>query len=164
MILISNKISMFDDVLLLLLFCCFVILLNVLSWQTTKQPDNKTTKQQNYFSLLIIYFSPEASQSASFGWKPIPSTARVTRDEVSGLLKEIEVMLSGRQYPIDVLARLWLARHVQRQSRIKPMRRICSFTDFFCVVGFICACRALGLPRIISCGRHPAPYRRKCNP
>ena len=40
-------------------------------------------------------------------------------------------MLSGRQYPIDVLARLWLARHVQRQSRIKPMRRICSFTDFF---------------------------------
>ncbi|MDY4751951.1 MAG: hypothetical protein SPD44_04440, partial [Prevotella sp.] len=52
-------------------------------------------------------------------------------DEVSGLLKEIEVMLSGRQYPIDVLARLWLARHVQRQSRIKPMRRICSFTDFF---------------------------------
>ena len=43
-------------------------------------------------------------------------------------------MLSGRQYPIDVLARLWLARHVQRQSRIKPMRRICSFTDFYCVL------------------------------
>ena len=45
-------------------------------------------------------------------------------------------MLSVRQYPIDVLARLWLARHVQRQSRIKPMRRICSFTDIYCVVGF----------------------------
>ena len=65
------------------------------------------------------------------GWKPVPSVARVTRDAVSGLLKEIEVMLSGRQYPIDVLARLWLARHVQRQSRIQPMRRICSCTDFF---------------------------------
>ena len=109
MLLISNKISMFDDVVLL--FCCFVVLLNVLSWQTTKQPDNKTTKQQNYFSLLIIYFSPEASQSASFGWKPIPSTARVTRDEVSGL-QIMKGELSGRQYPIDVLAHLWLICHV----------------------------------------------------
>ena len=54
MILISNKISMFDDVVLW--FCCFVILLNVLSWQTTKQPDNKKTKQQNYFSLFFSLF------------------------------------------------------------------------------------------------------------
>ena len=111
-----------------------------------------------------IYQQTTKQQDNKAGWKPVPSVARVTRDAVSGLLKEIEVMLSGRQYPIDVLARLWLARHVQRQSRIKPMRRICSFTDFFCVVGFICACRALGLPRIISCWRPPAPYRRKCNP
>ena len=34
---------------------------------------------------------------SSFGWKPIPSTARVTRDEVSGL-HEREGRLSGRQY------------------------------------------------------------------
>ena len=43
-------------------------------------------------------------------------------------------MLSVRQYPIDVLARLWLARRGQNLSRIKPMRRICSFTDFYCVL------------------------------
>ena len=34
---------------------------------------------------------------SSFGWKPIPSVARVTRDEVSGL-HEREGRLSGRQY------------------------------------------------------------------
>ena len=35
-----------------------------------------------------------------FGWKPIPSAARVTRDEVSGLeIRRNE--LSGRQYLID---------------------------------------------------------------
>ena len=78
-----------------------------------------------------IYQQTTKQQDNKAGWKPVPSVARVTRDAVSGLLKEIEVMLSVRQYPIDVLARLWLARHVQRQSRIKPMRRICSFTDFF---------------------------------
>ena len=33
------------------------------------------------------------------------------------------------------------------------MRRICSFTDFYCLVGFLCACRALGLSRINSCWR-----------
>ena len=32
-----------------------------------------------------------------FGWKPIPSEARVTRDEVSGL-PIMKVELSGRQY------------------------------------------------------------------
>ena len=49
-------------------------------------------------------------------------------------------------------------------SRIKPMRRICSFTDFYCVVGFLCACGALGLSRITSCRRNLAPHRRKYNP
>ena len=48
----NTKISMFDYVVQW--FCCLVILLNVLTRQTTKQPDNKTTKQQNYFSLLIF--------------------------------------------------------------------------------------------------------------
>ena len=33
----------------------------------------------------------------SFGWKPIPSEARVTRDEVSGY-KKTYIQLSGRQY------------------------------------------------------------------
>ena len=36
--------------------------------------------------------------------------------------------------------------------------------DFYCVVGFLCACGALGLSRITSCRRNPAPYRRKYNP
>ena len=81
-----------------------------------------------------IYQQTTKQQDNKAGWKPVPSVARVTRDEVSGLLKEIEVMLSVRQYPIDVLARLWLARRVQNLSRITPMRRICSFTDFYCVL------------------------------
>ena len=99
------------------------------------------------------------------GWKPVPSVARVTRDAVSGLLKEIEVMLSGRQYPIDVLTRLWLARHVQNQSRITPMRRICSFHGFFLFNYDLSApagrndCHGLSLA-----GGNPAPYRRKNNP
>ena len=62
------------------------------------------------------------------------------------------------------LTRLWLARQVQNLSRITLMRRICSFTDFYCVVGFLCACRAQWLSRIISYWRNPAPYRRKYNP
>ena len=33
------------------------------------------------------------------------------------------------------------------------MRRICSFADFYCLVGFLCACRAQWLSRIISCWR-----------
>ena len=53
-----------------------------------------------------------------------------------------------------MLTRLWLARHVQNQSRITLMRRICSFHGFLlCLAGFLCACRALGLSRIISCWR-----------
>ena len=35
------------------------------------------------------------------GWKPIPSEARVTRDEVSGYMKT-QKKLSGRQYLIDL--------------------------------------------------------------
>ena len=62
------------------------------------------------------------------------------------------------------LTRLWLVRQVQNLSRITLMRRICSFTDFYCVVGFLCACRAQWLSRIISYWRNPAPYRRKYNP
>ena len=49
--------------------------------------NNKTTKSQNYFYLLIFYSSSYVSWPARFGWKPIPSAARVTRDEVSGIRK-----------------------------------------------------------------------------
>ena len=64
-----------------------------------------------------------------------------------------------------MLTRLWLARHVQNQSRITLMRRICSFTDFYCVLLDLSApagrndCHGLSLA-----GGNPAPYRRKCNP
>ena len=81
-----------------------------------------------------------------------------------GVLTTTQKSLSGRQYLVDELTRLWLARHVQNLSRITRMRRICSFTDFYCVVGFLCACRALGFSRINSCWRNPAPYRCKYNP
>ena len=91
-------------------------------------------------------------------------------------------VLSGRQYPIDMLTRLWLTRRVQNLSRITPMRRICSFHGFLCVLLDFVACRAQWLSRIISCWRldrlhcskllqttkslnnYPAPYRRKNNP
>ena len=47
-----------------------------------------------------IYQQTTKQQDNKAGWKPVPSVARVTRDAVSGLLKEIEVMLSGRQYQL----------------------------------------------------------------
>ena len=46
---------------------------------------------------LVVWLSGVVCR---FGWKPIPSAARVTRDEVSGLrIRRKE--LSGRQYLID---------------------------------------------------------------
>ena len=58
----------------------------------------------------------------------------ILRDAYESELPRHIIHLSGRQYPIDVLARLWLARRVPNLSRITPMRRICSFTDFYCVL------------------------------
>ena len=101
----------------------------------------------SYFSLLIFYHK----KPASFGWKPIPSNARVTWDEVSGFIKMTR-MAVWKTVPYK-LFRLRLTRHVQNLSRIKRMRRICSFTDFFIHLWFVCACRALWLSRIISCWR-----------
>ena len=60
-------------------FGIFVVSLNAKS-------ANKTTKQQD-------------KKPTRFVWKTIPSKARVTRDEVSGLPKERE-WLSGIQYQI----------------------------------------------------------------
>ena len=62
--------------------------------------------------------------------------------------------LTERQYLVDELTRLWLARHVQNLSRISPMRRIFSFTDFYCVLLDLYApAGRYGLSRIISCWR-----------
>ena len=71
------------------------------------------------------------------------------------------------QAGLSVLARLRLFRHVQNLSRITRMRRICSLTDFYCVVGFLCASRALWLSRIISCwavGLSARSVQRKHHP
>ena len=66
----------FQTNLVVLLFCCLVFWL---------------------FSCLVFWLSGVVCR---FGWKPIPSAARVTRDEVSGLeIRRNE--LSGRQYLID---------------------------------------------------------------
>ena len=78
-----------------------------------------------YFSLLIFYHK----KPARFGWKPIPSATRVIRDEVSGFIKMRRTAV-WKTVPYK-LFRLRLTRHVQNLSRIKRMRRICSFTDFF---------------------------------
>ena len=67
--------------------------------------------------------------------------------------------------PHDMLTRLCLARHVQNLSRITPMRRICSFTDFYCV--FLDLSAPAGrwdFHGLSLAGGNPAPYRRKCNP
>ena len=47
----------------------------------------------------------------SFGWKPIPSEARVTRDKVSGY-KKTYIQLSGRQYLIYAYIRYCLPDRV----------------------------------------------------
>ena len=83
-----------------------------------------------------------------------------SRDEVSGIKKVRESCLEDST-PIDVRTRLWLARHVQNQSRITLMRRICSFTDIYCVVGFSAPagrndCHVFSL--VVG---NPALYRRK---
>ena len=50
-----------------------------------------------YTDALFCYLWLPWSVAIRFGWKPIPSEARVTRDAVSGLTWYIK-QLSGRQY------------------------------------------------------------------
>ena len=58
-----------------------------------------------------------------------------------------------------------LARHVQNQSRITPMRRICSFTDIYCVLLDLSAPAGRWDFHGLSLAEgYPAPYRRKNNP
>ena len=73
--------------------------------------------------------------------------------------------LTERQYLVDELTRLWLARHVQNLSRISPMRRIFSFTDFYCVLLDLYApAGRYDYHGLSLAGGYPAPYRRKYNP
>ena len=55
---------------------------------------------------------------------------------------------------VDVLTRLWLTRHVQKSITDKADATDLFFHGFLlCLAGFVCACRALGFSRIISCWR-----------
>ena len=66
---------------MVLLFCRFVVtscnIVNQQNNKTTKQQDNKSTNQQDN----------KINKSV---WKTVPSEARVTRDEVSGLIDRKE--------------------------------------------------------------------------
>ena len=74
--------------------------------------------------------------------------------------------LSGRQYPIDALTRLWLTRHVQKYITDNP-----DATDLFFSRIFYCVLLDLSAPAgrwdfhgLTLAGGNPAPYRRKYNP
>ena len=112
----------------------------------------------SYFSLLIFYHK----KPASFGWKPIPSNARVTWDEVSGFIKMTR-MAVWKTVPYK-LFRLRLTRHVQNLSRIKRMRRICSFTVFLFIYDLSAPAGRYDCHGLSLAGGYPAPYRRKYNP
>ena len=80
--------------------------------------------------ILFVLFIHSLIIAARFVWKTIPSEARLTRDEVSGLqLRRKE--LSGRQYQHKQNLRAHryaTTTNVQNLSRIKRMRRILSFS------------------------------------
>ena len=110
---------------------------NQLNNQTTKQPDNTNVFLSIDILLLFIdvfilfvLFIHSLIIAARFVWKTIPSEARLTRDEVSGLqLRRKE--LSGRQYQHKQnlrAQRYATTTNVQNLSRIKRMRRIFSFS------------------------------------
>ena len=62
------------------------------------------------------------------------------------------------------LFRLRLTRHVQNLSRIKRMRRICSFTDFLFIYDLSAPAGRYDCHGLSLAGGYPAPYRRKYNP
>ena len=75
-----------------------------------------------YFYLLMFYQYGTVFQTAFLTTCYNPETAsRVT----------LALLGTVFQTALTVLARLWLARHVQNLSRITWMRRICSFHCFF---------------------------------
>ena len=118
----------------------------------------------------------------SFGWKPIPSVARVTRDAVSGIT-------NNEGWAVWKTVPHWCAHsplaHSPYSKSItdKPDATDLFFSRIFIVYCRIFgACRAQWLSRIISCWRldrlncsklllttkplnnYPAPYRRTNNP
>ena len=100
----------------------------------------------------------------SFVWKTIPSVARVTRDAVSGIKKVRESCLEDSTTLLCSLALGSLAMF-KNLSRITQMRRICSFTDFYCVLLDLSApVGRWDFHGLSLAGGNPAPYRRKYNP
>ena len=57
-------------------------------------------------------------QVFSLGWKPIPSEARVTRDEVSGLKKKIPIPV-WKTVPKQNLSFLLIFK--KKQAKIEPL-------------------------------------------
>ena len=130
--------------------------------QSTKQPDNTNVFLSIDILLLFIdvfilfvLFIHSLIIAARFVWKTIPSEARLTRDEVSGLqLRRKE--LSGRQYQHKQNLRAHryaTTTNVQNLSRITRMRRICSFHGFHLI---LCCHLIFDLLRIVF-----APMRRR---
>ena len=65
-----------------------------------------------------------------FGWKPIPSVARVTRDEVSGFIKHEGTAVWKTVPPLLCSFAFGSVRTRSKGSGITPMRRILSFHGF----------------------------------
>ena len=87
-----------------------------------------------------------------FGWKPIPSVARVTRDEVSGFIKHGGTGCLEDSTQLICSFTFGSVRTRSKSSRIAPMRRILSFHRFYF---FLCCQLILDLLRIVF-----APIRR----
>ena len=87
----------------ILLSGCGYLVFGCRYWLPVKATDNRkpTTYNQTpstyHYIFLFIDILFLNNQTTSFVWKTIPSVARVTRDEVSGL-KQRRGELSGRQY------------------------------------------------------------------
>ena len=82
------------------------------------------------------------------GWRPVPSTARVTRDGVSGIMK-VQFQLSGRQY-----------LNAQR-IRKEPLLHICSMRYCLPDSSFFRVCNPETLSRVtlalLGIGFQPNP-------
>ena len=56
-------------------------------------PPDPCSREKKHTHDLRAFHSTTDSTDLTFGWKPIPSEARVTRDEVSGLKHDEETCL-----------------------------------------------------------------------
>ena len=85
-----------------------------------------------------------------FGWKPIPSVARVTRDEVSGL-KTRRKELSGRQYLIDNALVISMSLYVLVLSSRQPFLPASYIPRLR--PGLLSLCSVLSSRQILLCSR-----------